>query len=130
MRKSMQAHGPSQFRPSATPEDSQRVGAFAMLPALIRQLAADPAVALTAAGLAAEALVDPESRISYAALGRLMRESVELTQCAHFGLLAGRIWHLSDLGLVGELMRHSPTVGDALRKLVLCQHLNSEAVVA
>jgi len=130
MRKPMQARDRSQFRPSAIAEESQCIGGFARLPALIRQLAADPAVALSAAGLATDALDDSERRISYLALGRLMCKSVELTQCAHFGLLAGRMWHLSDLGLVGELMRHSPTVGEALRKLVLCQHLNSEAAVA
>src|SRR5690242_15565789 len=114
MRKPMQARRPSQVHPLVTAEESQRVGAFAMLPTLIRQLAADPAVALTAAGLASDALADPEGRISFAALGRLMRESVQLTRCAHFGLLAGRMWHLSDLGVVGELTRHSPTVGEAL----------------
>jgi AraC-like DNA-binding protein len=39
------------------------------------------------------------------------------------------MWHLSDLGVVGEVMRNSPTVGQALRKLVFYQHLNSDAAV-
>jgi AraC-like DNA-binding protein len=107
------------------PFGTQRVGAFSGVPALIRQFGADSASTLARAGLAADALNDPENRITYAALGRLLRYAAEQTRCAHFGLLAGRMWRLADLGLVGELTRHSPTVGDALRTLVVYQHLNS-----
>lgn len=117
-------------RPPANETASQRVGAFTALPALIRQLGADPAPLLEGAGLAPDALDAPEGRASYAALGRLMRDAAARTGCAHFGLLAGRIWHLPDLGLLGELVRHSPTVGEALRTLTVYQHLNSEGGLA
>jgi len=120
---------PSRFRRAPSTKGMQRVGAFAMLPALIRQLGTDPSVALADAGLAPNALRDPENRIPYAALGRLLRGSATVTRTPHIGLLAGRLWHLSDLGVVGTLMRNSPTVGEALRKLTLYQHLNSEAAV-
>ena len=113
-----------------SPINAQRVGAFALVPALIRRLGADPVTVMAAANLGPAVLDDPENRISYAALGRLLRECVVRTGCAHFGLLAGRMWRIADLGIVGELMRNSPTVRAALRKLVLYQHLNSEGAVA
>ena len=108
---------------------TQRVGAFSALPALIRELGADAHAVLVASGLDGDALDDPENRIEYTALGRLLAESAVRTGCERFGLLAGRMWHLGDLGLPGELMRNAPTVGDALRNLTVYQHLNSEAVV-
>jgi AraC-like DNA-binding protein len=40
------------------------------------------------------------------------------THCPHFGLLVGRRATILSLGLVGRLMQHSNTVGDALRALV------------
>lgn len=108
----------------------QRVGAFSGLPALIRHLGADPAATLAAAGLKADALDEPDGTIPYGAMGRLLSEAAAGTRCAHLGLLAGRMWHLSDLGLVGELTRHSSTVGEALRTLTVYQHLNSTGGMA
>ena len=110
-------------------EWSQRVGGFSALPALIRELGADPRALLASAGLAPDALDGPERRVAYAPLSRLFRAATERTACTHFGLLAGRAWHLADLGLLGELMRNSATVGDALRRCVFYQHLNSEGGV-
>lgn len=107
------------------PAGAQRIGAFTELPALIRQLGADPDALLAAAGLAPDALDRPDRTVAYAALGRLFARVAEATGCPQVGLLAGRMWHLSDLGLVGEIVRHSPTLGDALRTLTVYQHLNS-----
>jgi AraC-like DNA-binding protein len=104
---------------------SQRVGGFTAVTALIRQLGADPVPILADIGLAADSLDRAEQRIPYAAMGALLLEGAKRTGCSHFGLLCGRAWHLSDLGLVGELVRNSPTVGDALRTLTVYQHLNS-----
>lgn len=104
---------------------TQRVGAYSNLPALIRELGADPVALLRAAGLSSDALAEPDVAVPYARLGRLLQLAAERTGCAHVGLLAGRLWHLEDLGLVGEVVRHSPTVGDALRTLTVYQHLNS-----
>jgi AraC-like DNA-binding protein len=56
---------------------------------------------------------------------RLLAECAARTRTPHFGLLAGQAWRLHDLGLLGESMRHSATVGDALRSLVVHQQLNS-----
>ena len=116
--------------PAGAERAMQRVGRFTGLPALIRQLGVDPGPLLIEAGLPAGALDDPEGRASYATLGRIMLLAAERTATAHFGLLAGRMWHLPDLGLLGELARHSPTVGLALQTLTVHQHLNSEGGLA
>ena len=104
----------------------QRVGGFTAVPALIRQLGADPVAILADIGLAPESFDGPDQRIPYAAMGELFQEAAKRTGCSHFGLLCGRAWHLSDLGLVGEVVRNSPTVGRALRALTVHQHLNGD----
>lgn len=109
---------------------TQRVGGFAALPALIRELSADPAATLSSAGLDPGALDGSERRVAYAAFAKLFHEAAIRTGCGHFGLLAGRLWHLADLGVLGELVRNSATVGEGLHRLVDYQHLNSEGGVA
>src|SRR5512135_284236 len=114
------------LRGSAPEKPTQRVGGLSQLPALIRQLGADPVALLARAGLAPDALDAPDARISYPGLGRLLRESANCTDCPHLGLLAGRMWQLADLGVAGEIMRNSATVGEALQSFAIHQHLNSE----
>ena len=114
----------------AEPAWTQRVGGFSVLPAIIRQLGGDADAALHRAGLAPDALDSAECRIPYAALVRILNEAVAQTGCAHFGLLAGRAWHLSDLGLLGDVVRNTPLVGTALDTLTGYQHINSEGGLA
>jgi len=104
---------------------SQRVGAFTGVPALLRELGADPDAVLARAGLAHDALSDPDKRIPYGALGRLLEFSAQATHDPQFGLLAGRMWRLEDLGAVGRLIRHSTPLREAIHVLVVHQHLNS-----
>ncbi len=104
----------------------QRVGGFTAVPALIRQLGADPLAILADIGLAPDSFDGPDQRIPYAAMGALFLEAAQKTGCLHFGLLCGRAWHLSDLGLLGEVVRNCPTVGRALRTLTVHQHLNGD----
>jgi AraC-like DNA-binding protein len=109
---------------------TQRVAGFVALPELIRQLGGDAEALLVGAGLEPSALSHPDNRVSFTALATLLDRAASNTGCAHFGLLAGRLFHLSDLGLVGELMRNSPTVGAALEALTVHHHLNSEGGLA
>jgi AraC-like DNA-binding protein len=60
----------------------------------------------------------------------MLAEAARQTRCPHFGLLVGREWHLGDLGLLGELMRLSDTLGDALRLGAIHQRLNSKGAAA
>ena len=85
---------------------NQRVGAFTGVPTLLRELGADPKRVLARAGLAHDALNDPDKRIPFGALGRLLEFSAQATHHPQFGLLAGRMWRLEDYGDVGKLIRH------------------------
>lgn len=109
---------------------TQRVAGFVALPELIRQLGGNVEVLLVGAGLEPSALSHPENRVSFTALATLLDRASSSTGCAHIGLLAGRLFHLADMGLVGELVRNSPTVGAALEALTVHQHLNSEGGLA
>jgi AraC-like DNA-binding protein len=81
---------------------------FGMAPdAVIREAGLDPAL-----------FEDGASIIPHAALGRLLTLCVARTQCPHFGLLVGQRATILSLGMVGRLMQHSDTVGDAIRALV------------
>ena len=79
--------------------------------------------------MSSETLADPSGRIAWESAVRLVRMAAIRTDCPHFGLLAGRKWRLSDLGLLGELVRHSPIVASALHELVVYHHLNSEGAL-
>jgi len=105
---------------------TQRVGAFTGLPALISALGLDATSTLQGAGLDVDELDDATLRVSYHALGKLLDDIAKRSGCEHVGLLAGRMWHLADLGLVGELCRDSATVRHALDALVFHQQLISE----
>ena len=104
---------------------TQRVGAFVTLPQLIEQLGGNVAQVLSDAGVAPADLSHPENRVAYSSFVALLERAAERTNCPHFGLLAGRMWRLADLGLLGQLVRHSASVGQALDALNVYHHLNS-----
>lgn len=109
---------------------TQRVGALSALPRLLAAHGADAAAVLRDAGLAADALHDPEHRIPYPAAATLLAGCIRATGCPHFGLLAGAEWHLGDLGLPGLLARHSATLGEGLRTLAVYLRLNNQGAAA
>ncbi|MHB2210739.1 AraC family transcriptional regulator [Methylobacterium sp. CM6257] len=82
----------------------------------IIELGADPGDLLTELGLDPR-LFDGSNRVPYVALSRLITLGAERTNCPHLGLLVGQRVTLASLGQLGVLMRHSDTVGDALRAL-------------
>src|SRR3954451_1606707 len=84
----------------------------------LREFGLDPDPLIRAAGLDPRLFDDGMSVISFAALGRLLSLCVARTQCPHFGLLVGQRATILSLGMVGRLMQHSDTVGEALRALV------------
>ena len=129
MIRSVQTRQAKRLGTKAADAWTQRVGGYAKLEILLRQLGAETGTIFVDAGLADDALDQAESRIPYVALGRLLLASANRTRCAHLGLLAGCMWHLSDLGAVGARARTCATVGDALRVLIQQQHLDSEGGV-
>jgi AraC-like DNA-binding protein len=98
-----------------------RVGPLLMIPALLAERGFDAADALRKVGLDPRLLDNSENRVSFDALGRLIETCIELTGCSHFGLLIGEQFEIESLGMLGDLMLHSPTVRDALR--LATQHL-------
>ena len=105
---------------------SQRVGPLSQVPRLLQEYGVDAASILGQVGLPPDALSDPEARVPYLAAMRLLTKSVQQTGCEHFALAVGKVCHLQDLGIPGQLVRHCATVGEALRTLVVYQQLNAQ----
>jgi AraC-like DNA-binding protein len=104
----------------------QRVGGLTGVPALMRALDVDAPAVLAGAGLAPDGLDQADNRIPFDAFGRVLQSAADKADYAHFGLTAGRMWHLEDLGALSEVVRHSSSVGEALQSLALYQHFNGE----
>lgn len=96
-----------------------RIGPITPLPQLLKELGVSPRQALQEAGIPATLLNNPENRLSYESFGRMLMVCMELTGRADFGLLLGSRFKLESFGLLGELMRVSGTVREALRVLIL-----------
>ena len=105
---------------------TQRVAALVHLPELLRQLGGNPDEILRGSGLDPTALSHPENRIPYARVGIMLDCAAAATNCPHLGLLVGRFARLTHLGLLGDVMRHSESVGTALESLAVHHHLNSD----
>jgi hypothetical protein len=60
------------------------------VPALLRQLSADPATVLASAGLDAGALAHVNNTVPYISAMQVLHHGAQQTSCAHFGLLAGQ----------------------------------------
>ena len=123
------AAAPAHAARSGALEAGQRVGPLVTLPDLLRQFDVDAVDVLAACHLPADALASPDQHIPFAALGALLAMSATFSHCEHFALLLGSQHGLETLGPVGELSRHAPTVGDALRSFVVHHHLNSRGGV-
>lgn len=105
------------------PAGSVRLGFAKEIVSLLYELGADPNKIITAAGLDPHEFQDGNNAVPFAALGRLLGRCVACTGCADFGLRVGQKVSISRLGLLGGLMQHSRTVGDALGSLVRHFHL-------
>lgn len=88
-----------------------------IVPAL-RDFGVDPDPLIREAGMDPGLFKDAANVIAHAALDRLCTLCVARTNCPNFGLLVGRRATILSLGMVGRLMQHSETVGDALVALV------------
>lgn len=101
-----------------------RIGPVLAIPDVLVELGVRPPRVFAEAGVDLEAFSDPDSRISFEELGRLFESCVAATENDTFGLLVGERFNLDGLGPIGDLMRNSATLGDALRSLVLHLHLH------
>ena len=106
-----------------------RIGPVAAIPDLLRKFGVTPSLPFERAGVPLHAFKNPENRIAFDALGRLLAECSTATACNHFGLLVGECFELDGLGAIGYLMRNSATVGEALRALLLHLYLHDRGAV-
>ena len=86
-------------------------------PRLLRQAGVDPAEVALAAGIDPDLFADPAAVIPFDVLDRYLVKCVGATRCPHFSLLLGAEEGFANLGIVGRLVEHSPTVAAALRNL-------------
>jgi AraC-like DNA-binding protein len=106
-----------------------RIGPVAAIPDVLKRLGVAPSLPFVRAGVPLATFSNPDNRIAFEALGRLFFECSTATGCGHFGLLVGECFDLNGLGAIGYLMRNSPTVGEALRALLLHLHLHDRGAV-
>lgn len=111
---------PSAFSPSQAGD--VRIGPILAIPAVLIDRKVKPEAAFARAGVDLQLFQNPDNRLSLEAVGRLLESCAALTGCDHFGLLVGERFDLNGLGPIGDLMRNSASVGDALRALL--RHLN------
>jgi AraC-like DNA-binding protein len=101
-----------------------RIGPIFAIPAVVKAHGVNPETVFARAGVDFRVFQDPDNRLSLESVGRLMDAAVLLTGCDYFGLKVGERFDLKDMGPIGELMRNSATVGDALRILLRHLHLH------
>lgn len=111
-----------QARIGAIGEGKARIGAIIDLPQLLMELGLDPNHVCSRSGVDPRIFDDPENRITDLALGKLLANCALLSQRADFGLMLGARFTLCNLGVLGDLMRHSATLSEALRSLILYLH--------
>ncbi len=109
--------------------DDIRVGPAAPLPAILREFGVEPGPVLASAGLDERLLENPENRVSFEVLVRLVHEAIAATDCPHLGLVLGRRFSPATMGVVFQLMKHSASLRDALRALVLHLHVHDRSGV-
>jgi AraC-like DNA-binding protein len=109
---------------SASEAGDVRIGPILAIPTVLAARGVKPDDAFSLAGVDLQLFDDPDNRVSLEAVGRLLNSCATLTGCDHFGLLVGERFDLNRLGPIGQLMRHSATVGDALRALLRHLHLH------
>ena len=99
------------------PGGYDRVASILALQPLLREFGVDLEQVLTQSGLPADLFDHPDNLIPFRLGGRLLGMCVDLTDCAHLGLLIGRHTQLESLGAVAKLIRTAPDVRTALQLL-------------
>jgi AraC-like DNA-binding protein len=99
-------------------EATAKIRNIAAIPLTLRELVADPDSVMRRAGVDPLLFSSSENAIPYAALGRLMTESVRATRCESFGLRVGAKTKASAIGLTGLVSIHSATVREALQVIL------------
>lgn len=112
---------------AGAPDDiTVRVGPLVNTAPILQSLGCAPGPVFRLAGLRAKQLNDPDRKLPYLQLSRLLSACVAATGCECFGLLVGQAAAPSHLGIAGFLARAAPDVGAALDALVKNLDLHDE----
>lgn len=110
-----------------------RVSVLAGFDDLVRSLGANPSTLLANFGYAPDYLVahGVDDMMNYSAAESLLAAAALVTATPHFAVLLGTKQDMRLLGLIGQLMKYSSNVGNALEELgkTLWLHVNDNAVV-
>jgi AraC-like DNA-binding protein len=109
---------------------SQRLGPLAGIPALLTEFGSRVEEVVKGLGIEPTIFEDPENRIPYPVVGRLLDRCAHLTTCRYFGLVLGSRYDHQALGVPGALMRNAPDLGTALSVFCALQSANSRGAVA
>ncbi|WP_028223305.1 AraC family transcriptional regulator [Paraburkholderia oxyphila] len=80
-----------------------------------RSIGLDTRRELQRVGLSSKALADHDALIPYAAVINLLEHSAQVSNCPDFGLRLSELQGIDILGPLAILIRHSPTLGEALQ---------------
>jgi AraC-like DNA-binding protein len=130
MTPTPKVRSPRDRRAPSPPSGDVRVGPLLAIPLILDEYGVDPALVLAGIGLDARLFEDPENRLSFADLGRLLDICAKETRCPHFGLLIGQRFTLDSLGVLARLMRNCLTLREALRMATLYLHLHDRGAVS
>ena len=97
---------------------SHRVGVCTEIPGLLEEAGVDTGAVLRDVGLPEDALNSPDNQIPYRSVGDLLDACVRRTGDASFGLRLGQLATPQSVGLVGDLMTHAPSLGEAMSDLL------------
>ncbi len=103
--------------PRVVPGGYDRVASILAIQPLLRDFGVDLNQLLAQSGLPADLFGNPDNLIPFRQGSRLLGMCVDLTGCAHLGLLIGRHTPLEALGAVAELTKAAPDVRSALNLL-------------
>lgn len=107
-----------------------RVGAAALVPDLLRELAVDSAKVFAAAGVAMDSFADPDALVPIADLARVVGLAARASERPDFGLLIADRARTHQAGLLGEMFRGADDLRGALHELIRYFHLNTRGGIA
>lgn len=107
-----------------------RVGAHVLLPEVVTALGGDPAAVFAAAGVAIEAVGDPEGIIVMSDLARLIAAALDATGRRDLGLRVGAAAGTRFVGQLLPRLAHERNLGAVLDVLALLMPVNTRAAVA
>ncbi|TGE20336.1 AraC family transcriptional regulator [Hymenobacter aquaticus] len=108
--------------------DTLSVGLLNVMLWATTQAGADYAELCQKLDLTPAQLTDPDARVPIATIQQLWAEAVRVTQDPHLSLHLGEKVGLGDIGILGYVMSHCPTLGAALNQLVRYQDVACSGV--